>query len=286
MPGGPWRQRMGPFMSPRIFCTARNSSIRFLTLSRPQWSSSIIERACCRLKRSWVLLLHGRDASNSRYVWMLVYSACWGLMLFRRLSSRFAIFCASSGRPPCASFSPKRFASSASSSESSPLATSQPSSSSPSSPLPLPLLRTRWRSFCTSWICRPSTTCRNSSSRDLCRLLLISPETRLASASRCKRSRTSSRRSLRSSVSRIRCRSSTESCGSAPPTTLASADGDSGHRMRRALPLPSWPLCMKAVIFSCTLLTSARTLTSVSASGASSRRRTAATRKAPGAARA
>mmetsp|Transcript_60752 Transcript_60752/g.178206 ORF Transcript_60752/g.178206 Transcript_60752/m.178206 type:complete len:216 (-) Transcript_60752:401-1048(-) len=210
---------------------------------------------------------------------MFVYSACWGLMLFRRFSSRFAIFCASSGRPLCASFSPRRFASSASPSESSPLAAYQPSSSSPSS-LSLPfLLWTRWRSICTSWICRWSTTLRSSSSRDLWRLLLISPETRLASASRCRRSRTVSRRSLRSSVSRICCLSSTESCGSAPPTTLASCEGDSGHLMRRALPLPSWPLCMKAVILSCTLLTSARRVTSVSASAASSRRRTAAIRR-------
>mmetsp|Transcript_76668 Transcript_76668/g.197455 ORF Transcript_76668/g.197455 Transcript_76668/m.197455 type:complete len:285 (-) Transcript_76668:396-1250(-) len=278
MPGGPWRHRIGPFMSPRIFCTARNSSMRFFTPSRPQWSSSSIARACARLKRSLELLFQGKDPISSRYVWMFVYSACWGLMLFRRFSSRFAIFCAFSGSPASASFSPRRFASSASSSSSAPPPTPHPSSS-PSSPLLSTLLRTRCKSFCTSWICRCSTTWRSSISRDLWRLLLISPETRLASASRCRRSRTISRRSRRSSVSRICCRSSTESCGSAPPTTPARAAGDSGHRMRRAaVLLPSWPPCMKAVILSCTLLTSARTDTSVSTSTGSRSRATVARR--------
>mmetsp|Transcript_93738 Transcript_93738/g.201218 ORF Transcript_93738/g.201218 Transcript_93738/m.201218 type:complete len:267 (-) Transcript_93738:336-1136(-) len=207
----------------------------------------------------------------------MVYSGWCGWMVFKRFSSRFAIFMASSVSPTLESFSAKRAASSSSSMSLSP------------SPSPSDCSLSRWvlaRSFCksfrTSWICRCSTTCRSSNSRDLWMFELISEDMRLASVSLCNRSKTYSRRSRRSKVSRIRWRSSKESCIRVAPTTLVKVPAAEGQRHWRLLPAflpPSWPPLTSSLIFSCTLWTSARTATSSSwPSGDSSKSRTLATR--------
>mmetsp|Transcript_78261 Transcript_78261/g.221895 ORF Transcript_78261/g.221895 Transcript_78261/m.221895 type:complete len:371 (+) Transcript_78261:845-1957(+) len=268
---------MGPCMFPRIFCTARNSRIRTLTLSNPRWSSSRTERAWARSKQSSELVCHGSTDNSSRYEWVIVYSGCCGWMPFSRRSSFLATRSASGGRPALAILSLRRFTSSSSSSPSLfPKSSSAPSLlGSPASRCTL--TRTRRRSFCTSWICRCSTTLFSSCSRVFWIPALISPEILLASDSRWTSSSTYSRRSLTPRRSRMRCRSATGTCPSVAPATPTRPAAEEGRRSWRARP-PSGPLFSSSLSLSCMLRMSASTDTSCAwASRSSSTSRTVAT---------
>src|SRR4030095_9785627 len=65
-PGGPTRQRIGPFILSTRCCTARYSRMRSLTFSRPWWSALSTSSAYFRSLMILVGLRHGIDNSQSR----------------------------------------------------------------------------------------------------------------------------------------------------------------------------------------------------------------------------
>ena len=104
-PGGP-RKRIGSFTSGFSLRTARYSSTRSFTFSRPEWSAS--STSCdphLRSIASSVRLAQGSAMIQSRYVRETVYSAAATGILESRSSSRRASFLTPSGRPAASSFS-------------------------------------------------------------------------------------------------------------------------------------------------------------------------------------
>mmetsp|Transcript_59273 Transcript_59273/g.173363 ORF Transcript_59273/g.173363 Transcript_59273/m.173363 type:complete len:252 (-) Transcript_59273:252-1007(-) len=153
-------------------------------------------------------------------------------MFWSRRSSLWASFCASG--LSCALRSDSRSTEASSSSSSSSSSGSPPSSpaSPPASPRPLSLRISRW----SSWSCRRRTVSRSSSSVRLCIFELISRESLWTSRTRRARSRTSSRRSRTSAVSRTCWRSAMESCERPAAVMSASTEAEAGQRARFWLP--------------------------------------------------
>src|SRR6516164_8112895 len=73
-PGGPAKQRIGPFTSGFSLRTARYSRIRSFAFSRPEWSASRIVFVFGRSITSSARLFQGSATSQSRYVRDTVYS--------------------------------------------------------------------------------------------------------------------------------------------------------------------------------------------------------------------
>ncbi len=65
-PGGPTRQRMGPWRSPTRERTAMWSRIRSLTSSRPKWASFRIRVAWATSRLSSLFFIQGRPRIQSR----------------------------------------------------------------------------------------------------------------------------------------------------------------------------------------------------------------------------
>src|ERR1700709_2500856 len=83
-PGGPTRQRIGPFMSFFSLRTARYSRMRFFTFSSEVVSFSSPPLALSTSRLSSVFFDQGRSAIHSRYVRATVYSdEAVGMLLSR-----------------------------------------------------------------------------------------------------------------------------------------------------------------------------------------------------------
>mmetsp|Transcript_26607 Transcript_26607/g.47219 ORF Transcript_26607/g.47219 Transcript_26607/m.47219 type:complete len:284 (+) Transcript_26607:1264-2115(+) len=154
-------------------------------------------------------------------------------MFCRRLSSRCAIFSASGLSRAFLRLSFKSGMSSSSSSSSP--SSCLPSASSPSDPSSFsaffPDLSFRI-SRCSSPSWRFSTVSRSSSSVRFCDLELISWESVCTSITFLIRSRTTSSRGFRATVSRTFCLSATESCDRPAAIMSARTDAEAGHRTR------------------------------------------------------
>src|SRR5512141_341869 len=74
-PGGPAKQRIGPFTAGLSLRTARYSRMRSFAFSRPEWSASRMVFVFGRSIDSSGRLFHGSATSQSRYVRETVYSA-------------------------------------------------------------------------------------------------------------------------------------------------------------------------------------------------------------------
>mmetsp|Transcript_33916 Transcript_33916/g.97625 ORF Transcript_33916/g.97625 Transcript_33916/m.97625 type:complete len:268 (-) Transcript_33916:517-1320(-) len=242
MPGGPWRQRIGPFMSPRIFCTAKNSSNLVFTLSKPLWSSSSMALAVLRSTRSSELVDHGNEAINSKYVCVVVYSGWCGCKLFNRFKWRFAIRDASSGKPALSRLS-ANLATSSSSSSSSGASSSPEGSALPPSAAGRAALerRSRASSRWISCICRWTRSRLISPSRDFCMSAEMLLCIRCASHSLSSSSRPSSRRRLVLRSSSSCCRSDAVSCRNLEPMKPMRASGVASCLKRAATAREGFP---------------------------------------------
>ena len=103
-PGGPTKQRIGPFTSGFSLRTARYSRMRSFAFTRSEWSASRMSFVRLRSMTSSVRLAHGSATSQSRYVRDTVYSAAATGIFDSRSSSRSASFFTASGMPAASIF--------------------------------------------------------------------------------------------------------------------------------------------------------------------------------------